>query len=120
LHFFRDGGRVEDVKSDDDARTLGHVGTRLLFENDRVRVWELDLPPGGKSDVHRHDVDYVIVQLEGDRIGAVPEPDTQGKYTDYVEGEVHPGRVIYVGRGGVETAVNVGRQRYREILIELK
>jgi len=101
-----------------DPRILGNVGTRLIFENDRIRVWELDLPPGGKSDVHRHEVDYVIVQI--DRIAAVPEPDTRGKYTEYIEADVVPGKTIYVGRGGIETAVNVGRRRYREILIELK
>ena len=48
-------------------RILGNVGTKLVLENDRVRVWELELEPGGKSDVHRHDLDYLIVQIEGDR-----------------------------------------------------
>jgi len=102
------------------TRTLGDVGTKLLFENERVRVWELDLAPGAKSDVHRHDLDYLIVQLEGDRIAAVPEPDTRGKFTEYFEAEATPGKVTYINRGGIETAVNVGKRRYREILIELK
>src|SRR5438874_571285 len=30
------------------ARVLGNVATRMLFENDRVRIWEMDLPPGGR------------------------------------------------------------------------
>ena len=101
-------------------RILGNVGTKLVLENDRVRVWELELEPGGKSDVHRHDLDYLIVQIEGDRIAAVPEPDTAGRHTAYIEAEVEPGRVTWLTRGGIETAVNVGRRRYREILIELK
>jgi predicted metal-dependent enzyme (double-stranded beta helix superfamily) len=101
-------------------RVLGKVGTSLLFENDRVRVWEMDLQPGAKSDVHRHDLDYLIVQLEGDRIAAVPEPDSAGKHTAYIEVPAQPGKVSYLTRGGIETAVNVGQQRYREILIELK
>ena len=103
-----------------DQRILGNVGTRLLFENDRVRVWELDLAPGARSDVHRHDLDYLIVQIEGDRIAAVPEPDSAGKYNQYIEVAAEPGRVTYLDRGGIETAVNVGTRRYREILIELK
>jgi hypothetical protein len=70
--------------------------------------------------VHRHDLDYLIVQIEGDRIAAVPEPDTAGKYTEYIEVPAEPGKVSYIARGGIETAVNVGRRRYREILIELK
>ena len=103
-----------------ETRHLGNVGTKLLLENDRVRVWELDLAPGEKSDVHRHDLDYLLVQIEGDRIAAVPEPDTRGRYTDYIEAQAMPGTVSYLTRGGIETAVNVGTRRYREILIELK
>ena len=30
------------------------VGTSLLFENDRVRVWEMVLPPGASCSPHRH------------------------------------------------------------------
>ncbi len=103
-----------------DKRVLGNVGTRVVLENDRVRVWELDLEPGAKSDVHRHDLDYLMVQIAGDRIAAVPEPDSGGKYTRYIEADVEPGIVSYIARGGIETAVNVGTRRYREILIELK
>jgi predicted metal-dependent enzyme (double-stranded beta helix superfamily) len=101
-------------------RVIGNVGTKLVLENDRVRVWELDLEPGAKSDVHRHDLDYLIVQLEGDRIAAAPEPDSGGKHKQYIEVEARPGTVSFMRRGGIETAVNVGKRRYREILIELK
>jgi hypothetical protein len=101
-------------------RTLGDVATRVLLENDQVRIWELELAPGEESDVHEHTLDYILVQIAGDRIAGVPEPDTKGPYPDYVEGDVVPGNVFYVEKGGIETARNVGRQRYREILIELK
>jgi hypothetical protein len=80
----------------------------------------MDLPPGGKSAVHRHDHDYILVQLEGDRIAGDPEPDSVGPYNEYVEADVVPGNAIYIERGGIETAVNTGERRYREILIELK
>jgi hypothetical protein len=105
---------------DKPERILGDVATRVLFENERVRIWEMDLAPGASSDIHRHDVDYVLVQIEGDRIAARPEPDTQGAFTEYLEADVVPGKARYIRRGGIETALNVGRQRYREILIELK
>jgi hypothetical protein len=104
----------------DSDRVLGGVGTRVLFENERVRVWELDLAPGERSATHRHDLDYVLVQIEGDRIAAQPEADTRGSFTSYVEGDVAPGTTRFIARGGIETAINVGRRRYREILIELK
>ena len=101
-------------------RVLGDVATTLLFENERVRVWELDLAAGERSATHRHDLDYVLVQIEGDRIAAVPEADSRGAYREYIEADVVPGRARYIARGGIETAVNVGRRRYREILVELK
>jgi hypothetical protein len=99
---------------------LGDVGTRLLFDNDRVRVWELKLEPGERSARHRHDLDYLLVFLEGDRIGVEVDPASVGPYRDDLEFDVPVGRCVFVERGGVETAVNRGEQRYREILIELK
>jgi hypothetical protein len=101
-------------------RNLGDVGTKLLFENDRVRVWQLRLAPGQDSAVHRHGLDHLLIQVSGDRIAVIPEPDTQGPYRDYLEADVIPGAVVQVPRGGIETARNVGRQPYLEVVIELK
>ena len=101
-------------------RVLGDVGTRLLFENDRVRAWELRLAPGEDSAPHRHELDHLLIQLSGDRIAVIPEADTEGPYKDYVEAEVVPGMTVFVPRGGVETARNVGAEPYSEIIIELK
>jgi hypothetical protein len=36
----------------------GRVGTRLLSENARVRVWEIRLAPGERIGFHRHVLDY--------------------------------------------------------------
>ncbi|MBV8691482.1 MAG: hypothetical protein JOY57_07490, partial [Actinobacteria bacterium] len=69
-------------------RTLGGVGTKVVFENDRVRIWELKLAPGEKSDVHRHDLDHILVLVSGDRIAVQPEPDTGGPYKDYLAADV--------------------------------
>jgi len=101
-------------------RDLGDVGSRVLFENERVRVWEMRLAPGERSAVHRHELDYLLVFLAGDRIRVEPEPDTAGPYTDQLEFDVPIGHTVFVKRGGVETAVNAGSEQYREILIELK
>lgn len=101
-------------------RVLGDVATRVLFENERVRVWEMVLAPGERSATHRHALDYLLVQIDGDRIAAHFEPDTAGALKGWVEGTVEPGKTRFFARGGVETAVNVGTRTYREILIELK
>jgi beta-alanine degradation protein BauB len=36
----------------------GEVGSRLLSENERVRVWEIRLSPGQRWHAHRHVLDY--------------------------------------------------------------
>ena len=36
----------------------GHVGSRLLSQNNRVRVWEIRLAPGERWHTHRHVLDY--------------------------------------------------------------
>lgn len=95
----------------------GNVATSVLFENDRVKVWEMDLAPGEETDMHHHSMDYLLVILEGDRIAGIP-PEGSGK--EVIDGPIEPGKVFYVNRGGTEIARNTGQQRYREILIELK
>jgi hypothetical protein len=101
-------------------RKLGAIATRVLFENERVRVWEMRMPPGETGPVHRHELDHLLIQISGDRMAVVPEPDSTGPYREYLEADVAPGQVFYVKRGGVEAARNVGRREYHEILIELK
>jgi predicted metal-dependent enzyme (double-stranded beta helix superfamily) len=101
-------------------RAVGEVGTKLLFEDDRVRVWQVRLAPGEQGAVHRHELDHLLVQVAGDRIAVVPEPDTKGPYRDYLEADVVPGAVVAVARGGVESARNVGQLPYLEVVIELK
>ena len=101
-------------------RELGPVADRVTYENDRVRVWEMRLAPGERSAPHRHELDYLLVFLAGDRIRVEPEPDTEGAYTEAMEFDVPLGHAFFVERGGVETAVNAGAQPYHEILIELK
>jgi quercetin dioxygenase-like cupin family protein len=95
-------------------RPLGDVANKLLFENDLVRVWEMNLAPGESSDRHRHDLPYLLCVLEGSRVDA--EVEGHGR----VELPVQPGSVFFVPPGATETAINASREHFREILIELK
>jgi len=104
----------------DTPRELGPMGDRIIFENDRVRIWEFDLPPGADSNIHRHDLDYVLVILGGDRVAAVQEADSDSALPPYFEADVVPGQAVFVERGGIEIARNVGEVPYSEIIIELK
>jgi beta-alanine degradation protein BauB len=105
-----------------DTRQFGDIATKLLMENDRVRIWEMRLAPGERSALHRHEHDYLMIQVAGDRMAADFEPDSGGPWggTGRVEGDISPGNVIYAERGGVETAVNVGNEPFHEIVVELK
>jgi quercetin dioxygenase-like cupin family protein len=97
-----------------DDRPLGNVANKLLFENELVRVWEMNLAPGERSDRHRHDLPYLLCVLEGSRVDA--EVEGHGR----VELPVQPGSVFFVPPGATETAINASRENFREILIELK
>lgn len=97
-----------------DDRPLGNVANKLLFENELVRVWEMRLAPGERSDRHRHDLPYVLCVLEGSRVDA--EIERVGR----VEIPVQTGSVFFVPPGATETAINASGQPFREILIELK
>jgi len=101
-------------------RVLGNVATRLLLENERVRIWEMDLAPGEESATHRHQHDYVLVQIAGDRVAVESEPDSPTPWGPYLEAPIAPGQCSYMPRGGVETAVNAGTEDYHEIIVELK
>ncbi len=108
--------------TESDEREYGDVGTKVLFDNEQVRIWEFRLDPGTESDLHHHEHDYVMVQVAGDKIAARFEPDSEGTFagSDYLEGEVAPGAAIYARAGGRETAVNVGDEEFHEVIVEVK
>ena len=50
------------------APTNHQVGTKLVFENDRVGVWEIRLQPGERGAFHIHDRPYFWTVVDaGDR-----------------------------------------------------
>jgi hypothetical protein len=44
---------------------LGEVGQRIVFENDYVRVWEINLEAGQVQDFHLHYHPYIVISLGG-------------------------------------------------------
>jgi beta-alanine degradation protein BauB len=103
-----------------DGREIGPVATRVLFENERVRIWEMKLAPGESTALHRHALDYVQVEIAGDKISGLIEPGAGGTYRETFEMDVKPGAHFWVERGGFETAKNTGKKPYHGVLIELK
>jgi hypothetical protein len=43
------------------------IGTKVLLENDRVRVWEIRLEPGDRVPFHWHTRTYFFVCVDGGR-----------------------------------------------------
>ncbi len=64
----------------------GCVGTRLLSENDRVRVWDIRLKPGERIGFHRHVLDYFWTAVTPGRARSHMQ-DGSTVETDYYAGE---------------------------------
>jgi beta-alanine degradation protein BauB len=62
------------------------VGTELVSENDRVRVWVIRLQPGERIGFHRHVLDYFWTAVSGGRGRQHVHDGTTVEYT-YALGE---------------------------------
>ncbi len=111
---------MADVIPEVEGSEYGPGGGKIIFENERVRVTEVGLAAGKRSKLHTHDLDYMLIQIEGDKIAVEPHPETAGEYKEFFEVDVEPGAFVFMQKGGVETAVNTGKKKWREICIELK
>ena len=94
-----------------------HVGTRLLFENDRVRVWDLRLAPGEQTDFHRHSTDFLYVVIGDGELQTLFTDGTADPPREMRDGDV---RFREVPGESVHAARNVGSTPWRNIVVELK
>ena len=92
----------------------GDVGTKLIFENDRVKVWELTLQPGQAVGEHTHQHDYLILPIETSLV-EVTRSGGRVEVSEYAGGSV-----IYRQKGETHDAKNVGTARYHQLIVELK
>ena len=67
-------------------RQNGCVGTTLLSEDDRVRVWDIRLKPGERIGFHRHVLDYFWTAVTPGRARS-HQADGTTIETDYTAGE---------------------------------
>ncbi len=97
-----------------------HVGTRLMFENERVRVWDLALAPGESLEKHIHRLDYFYLVESGGLI-RFADPDNPDDRFDlqFTDGQVE---FIPVGpEGKVDNRLtNIGTKHHRNYVVELK
>ena len=110
--------RIERFREEHENDSLGDVGSTLLWEDERLKIWELVLEPGEASDLHRHDHDYYLMISEGDFVASV---SPKGSDVPSFVGKIpEDGNTVSIPKGATEWAYNVGEKTYREILVELK
>lgn len=92
------------------------VGSKILYEDDVVRVWDATVEPGGTLAIHFHDLDYVTVALTEGDIEA-HEADGTVRASHRLVGDI---QVTKVGTGQTHSLKNVGTTPYSNRIIELK
>lgn len=93
------------------------IGSKLLFENDRVRVWDLTLAPGESTGMHRHENDYLYVVIGGGTLQGVSSDGNKGEGRDMADGHV---QWRDVAGEDIHAAINTGNEPWRNIIVELK
>jgi len=81
----------------------GRVGSKLVFENERIRVWNMELAPGEKMPVHRHVLDYFWTAVTSGRFlqrtydGTTYESNYEAGLTHFYEVGVRRVRIAQSG-----------------------
>jgi hypothetical protein len=98
------------------AEANRQVGTKVLLENERVRIWDLDLAPGERVPFHCHATPYFFVCVDAGR--AISRfPDGNAMTMDYDEGFTWFDDVA--NGPEVHDLENVGTTRLRFTTVEL-
>ena len=102
---------------------MGPVASKVLFENDRVKIWNLIVEPHTHQNWHHHPRDYVTICVAHgeDAIGVEYESGETGPFPSKV------GTWWYHGDGQagpsghrIHRVVNNTDKRYTNVLVELK
>ena len=91
------------------------IGTNLIFEDDRVRIWEIVLEPGQEAPTHTHMLDYTTVTIEGATLERLNGDGTIDR------SEAQAGRVMRWYKSTPSHGLrNVGNTRFRNVIVEIK
>jgi hypothetical protein len=96
---------------------VSEIGTELLFENEVVRVWSMELAPGQTSPYHRHELDYLFVYVTPSRISRMDHPNAPETTREFADGYVN---YINVGDGTEHQIRNDNSIVHRQVLVEFK
>lgn len=103
------------------TETLRPIASKILFEDDEVRVWDQVIEAGETLGKHHHELDYVIVNVtsSGPFDVVFHKGDGDEKSSRVSLPDARRGGSSFVKKGHIETAHNLG-PRFRAILVELK
>jgi len=109
---------------------MAGVGSKVVFEDDKIKVWEFNLEPGEQTPVHTHEMDYMFYVIDGTTLEVFDGDNNPLAPLELNDGDVVPLRLegdelIVIGNESMRvpathSARNAGTTRYREILVEKK
>jgi hypothetical protein len=101
--------------SDETDPRKNPIVTELMFEDDSVRVWRIELAPGQEAGWLTHYLDYTSIVVEGD---VVERPNADGT-VDRIQ--VTPGAIMRWNQGTLRHALrNIGAKTFRNVIVEIK
>ena len=109
---------------------MSDVGSRRVYEDERVIVWHFDLQPGEECPLHTHELDYVARIVSGSTV-EVLDGQQETLYTvdrqpgDAITFRVAGDQVMSNYPGAVPIPAthrvrNVGNGTFQEVIIEFK
>jgi hypothetical protein len=121
VEFHEEDRKMANVDASIDEEGLGLVATRVIYEDDEVRIWDQVIGPHETLEPHRHVHDYFLVDVKGD--GGVLQVEYMPGNAR-TEREPHPYNVArgnhhFIEKGAVERAINTSDKSVRLILVEL-
>ena len=86
----------------------------LLLENDSLRAFRVEVPPGEETWMHRHERDYAFIILARAEI----REQRQGGEPETVRLEA--GQVLFRPGGFAHQVRNLGGEPFRAVIVEVK
>lgn len=99
-----------------------NVGTKLLFENEKIRVWDLALKPGESLPTHVHKLPFCFIVARGGHLEHANPDRSEVREVNYANNLVvfrdpqtqDGGEVVH------QKLTNIGEAEYQNFVIEFK
>src|SRR5260370_39722626 len=92
---------------------MGPVASKLVFENQDVKIWEMAVAPGEGFPLHHHNYDYVMFIT-----GAATIEHRDHERERSIAFPSHA--VVFIPAGPIESFDNIGKTRFTNVLVEIK